>query len=167
MGLRVWMLAMACAAALAGCDSGGPVVAGSATQKVPKPLDLLLPREIRIHPFTRTFSEANGEKGLEIRVEMIDGYKDTTKAFGDIRFELYAYRPQSADPKGALLSSWDVSLMNPKDNLVHWDHIWRAYLFKLQMYAPPTAGQKMVLVTTFSSPYTPRLFAEQVITAGQ
>lgn len=149
----------------AGCN----LQKSSVQQPVPSPISLLLPREIRIHPFTgaRTFDEAGGIKGIDVRIEAVDTYGDATKAFGDFRFELYAYKPNSSDPKDARIAAWAVSLMEPKDNLVHWDNITRTYEFKLQWDKPIAVGQRFVLNAIFASPFTERLFTERVFISGQ
>jgi len=139
-------------------------------QSVPEPLHLLLPHEVRIHPFTgtRTFDEAGGVRGLDVRVEAKDAYGDMTKAFGDFRFELYAFRANSPDPKGRRLMVWRESLLDPKDNLMHWGGmVARRYQFRLQWDQPIPVGRKLVLTVTFTSPFTERLTDEHVFVSGQ
>lgn len=139
----------------------------AAAGKVPRPLDLLLPQSIRIHPFTsvKMLDEAKGVRGLEVRVEALDAYQDAAKAFGEFRFELYSYRAFSSDHRGTLLTTWEESLASPRRNIARWDHITRSYVFKLQLYRSVPQGQRLVLVAYFSSPYTERLYAERVLTA--
>ncbi len=157
---------IAAVSVLAGCTN---LQKSSVQQPVPSPISLLLPCEIRIHPFTgaRTFDEAGGIKGIDVRIEAVDTYGDSTKAFGDFRFELYAYKLNSSDPKGDRITAWAVSLMEPKDNLMHWDNITRTYEFKLQWDKPIDVGQRFVLVAVFASPFTERLFTERVFISGQ
>lgn len=156
---------------LGGCDNGTGLRATSqpAVRKVEPPLSLLLPREIRIHPFTgtRTFDEAGGIRGVDVRIEAVDAYGDTTKAFGNFRFELFTYRPTSENNRGQLLATWDVSLMDAQANLLHWDKITRTYKFKLQWDQPIPVGQRFVLVAVLASPYTERLFAQRTFISGQ
>jgi hypothetical protein len=157
--------------------SGAPTPAGKGAstapgdiQAVPPALNVLLPTKIRIHPFTgmRTFEEAGNVKGLDVRIEALDAWGDTIKAFGDFRFELYSFMPNSTERKADnKLVVWEVPLTDPKDNFVHWNSINRAYEFKLQWAAGITAGQRYVLVAVFTSPYTKRLFAERIFIAGQ
>jgi hypothetical protein len=115
----------------------------------------------------RTFDDAGGIKGIDVRIETKDSYGDTTRAFGDFRFELYSFRPNSLDPKDAKLATWDVPLTDPNTNLLHWDSITRTYQFRLEWSRPIPVGQRFVLVAVFSSPYTQRTFAERVFTSGQ
>lgn len=139
------------------------------SQPVPEPLPLILPKTLNIHPFTgmRTFDEAGGIKGIDVRIEVKDTYGDTTRAFGDFRFELYTHQPNSLDPKGERLAVWDVPLINPDVNLLHWDNITRTYKFRLQWNRPIPVGSRFVLVATFSSPFSQRLFAERIFIAGE
>jgi len=139
--------------------------------KVPTPVDLLLPQKIRIHPFTsmRTFEESN-VRGVEARIETLDAFGDPVKAFGEFRFELWSYRANNPEHKGKLLNNWTVSTNDARANQMHWDHVTRAYLFKLELtkLPEPEENEKLetkryVLVAVFSSPYTNRLFAEHVI----
>jgi hypothetical protein len=136
---------------------------------VPYPIILTLPKEIAIHPFTgiRVFDEAGGIKGVDVRIQAFDASGDSTKAFGDFRFELYAFRANSLDPRGARLATWEVPVADPKTNALHWDSITRAYKFKLQWEQPIPVGQQYVLAAVFSSAFTERLMAQRVFVAGQ
>lgn len=136
---------------------------------IPEPINLLLPRTIRIHPFTgtRSFDPAGGIKGIDVRIEAKDGFGDPTKAFGDFRFELYTYIPYSPEPKGKRLAVWHESVIKPKKNLVHWDNIARRYQFKLQWDQGIPVGDRFVLAVTFTSPFTERLYDQRVFVAGQ
>jgi hypothetical protein len=140
-----------------------------APQAVPKPINLMLPKAVRIHPFTgtRTFDEAGGIKGLDVRAEVIDYYEDAAKAFGSFRFEMYHFIPNSTDPKGKRIATWDEDLLEPKKNLLHWDKITRTYEFKLQWTEAIPIGQRFVLEVTFTSPFTDRLFDQRVFISGQ
>jgi hypothetical protein len=160
--------------ALGGCAGEGawPVrtKGGGATgvQPVPEPVNLLLPTSIRIHPFTgRTFGQAGGISGIDVRIEALDYYGGPTKAFGDFRFELYDFVPNRLDPKGKRVGVWDVPLLKPSDNLAHWDKITRMYVFKLQWPEPIPVGKRVVLAATFDSPFTPRLSDERQFVSGQ
>ena len=138
-------------------------------QEVPKPLDLLLPQKIRLHPFTgtRVFSADGGITGIDVRIEAMDAYDDTGKAFGDFRFELYAYDPYQSDHKGKQLAIWPVDINDPKVNRTHWNSISRTYQFKLAWKHPIPVGQKFVLRAVFQSRFTQRLFDERVFVSGQ
>ncbi len=159
-------LCLAIGGALAGCSPGPtPQAIAQTSAKVPHPVDLLLPKQIRIHAFTavRTFPEYGNAQGIEARIEAIDAYEDNTKAFGEFRFELYSYKPIALDHKGELLDKWTVDLMDPQVNMEHWDSITRTYIFKLQLTKEVKPNQSLVLRVVYQSPYTKRLFAEQTI----
>jgi len=137
--------------------------------QIPRPINLLLPREIKLHPFTgtRTFDAAGGIRGIDVRVQALDAYGDATKAFGEFRFELFEFVPNRPDPKGNRVNLWNNDLLDPKVNLVHWDPITRTYAFKLQWFNGIPVGERFVLTVTFASPYTDRLFDERVFVSGE
>jgi hypothetical protein len=137
--------------------------------RVPSPLQLLLPKAISVHPFTgtRTFDEAGGVKGIDVRVQALDTFGDATKAFGKFHFVLYQYQGDSPNSRGTSVATWEEDLLDPEKNLVHWDSITRAYAFKLQWYRAIPVGQKFILAVDFSSPFTQRKFAERTFVSGQ
>lgn len=139
--------------------------------QIPSPVSILLPHKVDFHPFTeagiRQFDEAGGVKGIETRIRLFDKQGHTTKGFGQFRVELFDYRPDALDHKGQKGPTWEIDLMDPGVNNTHWDEISRAYKFLLQWDNAIPVGQKYVLRVSFSSPWTPRLFAEEVYIAGQ
>jgi hypothetical protein len=150
------LLAAACAP---GCGDATPPAGGV---EVKPPLSYMLPHEIRIHPFTGLRTLDKDFRGLEVRMEAMDAYQDTTKAFGTFRFELYAFKPYSSNPKGALIESWEVDLMNSRENVIRWDPITRSYVFRLGLNESVPAGRRLVLTAAFESPYSlNRLFAKE------
>ncbi len=168
---------IASAGLLGGCEGGampGAIVAAPSSEAatpVPAPINLTLPKTIKIHEFTttRTFDEFGGIPGIDARVEALDAFGDTTKAFGDFHFELYKFKPNTADSKGLRLGVWEEKLLDPKVNRTHWDEINRAYQFKLKCDKDCGlgVGDKYVLIVTFSSPFSNRLFSKpKIFTAG-
>ena len=158
----------------AGCGEpewkfGAKVPAPQVLQPVPDPLHLMLPKSIRIHVFTHTetFDKDKGIEGVDAHIEAVDSYGDATKAFGTFRFEMYKFVPNSIDPKGKLLATWDEPLLDPRQNLLHWQKVHRIYEFKLQWDRPVPVGQRFVLVATFSSPFTERMITQRVFVSGQ
>ncbi|MBS3735301.1 MAG: hypothetical protein KGY99_10330 [Phycisphaerae bacterium] len=136
--------------------------------EVPHPIDLLLPREVRIHPFTgRLFGEEGEIKGIEVSVEARDAYDDATKAFGTFRFELYAYRRDRPDERGPRIATWTESLLDARDNARHWDMIAKRYSFKLALDRPIAVGHRFVLTVDFTSPFTDRISDQHAFIAGQ
>ena len=166
------------AAALAGCDGQQESFGKWPWAKpprervdvaVPEPIDLLLPRTIRVHPFTgtRTFDQSGGVRGIDVRVEALDAYDDSTRAFGKFRFALHQHRRGGEHPRGDRIATWEEDLMDGEVNQLHWDNITRTYKFKLRWDHPIPVGRKFVLVVTFDSPFTERRFAEQTFISGQ
>jgi len=171
--LCVFPACLLVAAAAGGCGAGdwslrtkAPAV--SEPQAVPGPIDLLLPKSIKVHPFTgRTFDEAGGVSGIDVRIQAIDHYGDPTKAFGNFRFEIYQFLPNHLDPKGKRLATWDESLLDPKKNLLHWEKMTQMYDFKLQWDEPIPVGRRLVLLVTFDSPFTDRMTDQREFVSGQ
>jgi hypothetical protein len=171
-------LAAAFAGLLAGCDGANmpgmfaAVPSSGASAPVPAPVNLTLPKTVNIHEFTTTrkFDESGGIPGIDARVEALDAFGDTTKAFGDFRFELYKFKPNAPDPKGLRLGVWEEKLLEPGANRTHWDESTRTYEFKLKCDQGCSlgVGDKYVLVVTFSSPFSDRLFSKpKVFKAGE
>jgi len=138
-------------------------------ETIPEPINTLLPKQIRIHPFTgmRVFSEKGDIRGVGVHIEAIDAYGDANKAFGQFRFELYQFQPNSPDPKGARLAVWNESVEDFGSNRRHWNSISRTYQFKLAWNHQVSAEQKFVLVVIFQSRFTERLFAERVFASDR
>ena len=146
-------------AAIPGCPCPDP----HGDVPVPRPLNLLLPKRMRIHPFSGVTDTAGGSQRIEVRVEAVDAFGDSTKMFGDFRFEAYILKPRSTDRKGRLLETWDASTMDGKTNLMHWDGITRMYVFKLDWEKPQIGKQPFVMRVVFTSPFTRRFTAEMTI----
>lgn len=167
--------AMLALAAMCGCNwdaaanrwSWGAETVG--TTPVPAPINLTLPKTISFHPFTgsRVFGESGGIQGIDARLEAKDAFGDSTKAFGEFRFELYRYRPNSQDARGQQLATWEENLMDPKKNLLHWDSFTRSYEFKLRWDQPIPIGEKFIMVAVFNSPFTERKFTQREFISGQ
>ncbi|MBC8868058.1 MAG: hypothetical protein H8E44_01505 [Planctomycetes bacterium] len=138
---------------------------------VPRPVNLLLPKSINIHPFTvtRTFDQSGGIRGVDVRVESFNAFHEATKAFGSFRFEVYTFQANNLEPKGKLRGIWEVepSLLDPRENLRYWNRSQQMYEFKLQWDKPIPVGRKFVLVAVFTSPFTQRLTAQRIFTSGE
>lgn len=169
--MNQWRIAVAAAVAVlaavaaAGCNGSrgnGPQVAAP-----------LLPREIRLHPFTgtRTFDPEGGVRGVEARVEVINYLGEPTNAFGQFLFLLYAHRPHEADPRGQRLDTWQIELTDPRQNLRYWDSLSRTYRFPLALRQPLPVGRQAVLEVYFRDPGQPgdgpRLFDRRVFVSGE
>lgn len=139
---------------------------GRSAGRVPPPL---LPRTIRLHPFTgtRTFDDGGKTRGIEARVEAIDHFGDSTKAFGIFRFELCRHLPHRADPRGQRVSVWAVDLRDAEKNVQYWEPVSRTYKFPLAWGKPIPVGSKYVLRIILSLPDGPRLFDQRIFVSGQ
>jgi len=138
---------------------------------VPQPVNLLLPKSINIHPFTktRTFDQAGGIRGVNVTVVAFNAFHEATKAFGSFRFEVHTFQSNNLEPKGKLRGIWEVepSLLDPRENLRYWNRSQQMYEFKLQWDKPIPVGRKFVLVAVFTSPFTQRLTAQRIFTSGE
>ena len=140
------------------------------TAEIPHPINLLLPKRIDIHPFTRArpVDASNPSSGiLDVRIQLLDSFDDPVKGFGAFRFTLFRYRITGADRRGEQLVVWDEDLSRPSRNLTHWDPISNAYKFNLKWSNAFADGQRYVLEAYFVSPYTDQLFDTHAIVVGQ
>ena len=173
--LRWVALCMAGAALLApGCQNGLEPKGGDTADRrdeIPSPIDRMLPHAIQFHPFTeagvRTFDGSGGLRGIETRIRATDASDDATKAFGRFRVELYAYRENAIDHRGAKGPTWDIDLSDPVVNDRHWDEISRSYKFLLQWDTAIPVGQRYVLRAVFLSPFTEILDTHKVYVSGE
>ncbi|MCE5324978.1 MAG: hypothetical protein LLG01_01040 [Planctomycetaceae bacterium] len=166
-----------CLALLGGCGDMSSVFKGpsqdlstfeAGTIPLPSPIDTLLPARLRVHPFSAIkMLDAKSGYGLDVRVEALDAFDDTTKAFGSFRFELYSYIAGTTDPKGGRLITWEVPLGDPKVNMVHWQKMDRNYRFRLQWGGGVAPGQRYVLVVIYTSPYTKRIEVEHQLVVNK
>jgi len=169
----------------AGCERTGQMFGGASSIPVanptkettyqrietPKPVNLLLPRKINIHPFTvtRTFDKAGGIRGVDVRIEVFNAFREATRAFGSFRFELYTYKANSQQPRGDLRGIWEIepSLLDAGENKRYWNRSQQMYEFKLQWDKPIPVGKKFVLAAVFTSPFTKRLTAQRIFISGE
>ncbi len=168
-----WIVLSALAISVPACNPNSlswlPTKGGSATatETIPPPINLMLPRTMEIHPFTQTAEFGPDDCGIHARITARDADGDETKAYGDFRFELYIFRPQHSSKKGPRIAQWEVSINDPEQNLMHWDRHTRSYEFKLGGFPSIAKGTRLILVAVFSSRFTPRIDTEREITAGQ
>jgi len=91
-------------------------------------------------------------------VALQDSAGSAVKAPAIFRFELYQFRPLSADPKGKRLYIWDnINLNAFTENNRYWRDYLRAYEFKLRYNCPDC--KKYVLEATCTCPSGRRLLA--------
>lgn len=164
------MLLALLAAGLGGCtgDWVRPTGSGaSAVEAVPHPINLLLPQQIEIHPFTRITDFGDGASGVHARVKALDTFGAETRAFGNFRFELYEVQAQTLERKGKRLADWEVNLAEPDLNLLHWDRHTRSYEFKLGWTHRLPRDRDVILTVSFTSRFTTRLNDEREISADR
>lgn len=139
------------------------------TTAVPPPLQAVLPQSISLHPFTdtRSFTDAGDIDGIEVRLQAFDAFGDATKAFGEIRLELFSYRPHEADPRGERLAAWRIDLNGVEENRRYWKSLSRMYEFPIALDRPMPVGERFVLAAVLENPYGPRLFARRIFVAGE
>lgn len=148
----------------AGCDNGVRkfdefMNPGKQRQAVPYPINLQLPKEIKIHPAIKykIIDQAKGTKIIEVFVEAVDSDGDPTKAYGKFAFQLCL----PGSNQGAI-ATWDsgMDLTSQDKNRQHWDKIKQKYAFRLNIDQQLPAGRQLVLVATYTSDFTPRLTSE-------
>ena len=124
-----WMLALMCVLIVAGCQTPGSAYRSTADQQ------MFGPASIRIHPTFTQVRDWTGDgkpDGIEATLEMLDQFGEPTRATGTVRFELYSYRPDLADPRSPRLASpWTASLNTTQDQQLRWNSALRAYTFQL------------------------------------
>jgi hypothetical protein len=96
------------------------------------------PTSMRIHPLTRVTTEAHSDKlVIETRIEFSDADGQTTKAVGQVRFELYA----DASAAGGPIRAWPEQDLRDLDiNRLRYDDVTRTYLFPIDIKQDDLAG---------------------------
>jgi len=135
-------------------------------------MELLIPGEIAIvAPFTRLKSFGddgdNGEPdGIELLLEARNAMDNPGLMIaGQVRVELFAYVPASANQKGRRLEQWHIELRTEKQQKSHWNGLTQMYEFKLGVDTSriPKAD-RYVLRVTYRSPFGTHLTDELVLT---
>lgn len=154
--VRVW----AALSVLVLCSCKGSMRGfGSAEPVDPESMTLLLPTKIKVHSFTKIKPLFGSPlpNGIEVWLEPRDRFGDVVKIVGDLRFELYRYKPASSDPKGEQIEFWEAQIATAKDQQQYWDKVARMYQFPLGWdYAPP-AGKRYILLATYQPPAGERI----------
>ena len=90
------------------------------------------PSDMRIHPLTQFVNDRKtGELVIEARVEFIDPYGHTCKAFGQIELALHDADPEqfNANPAG----TWPEDLTDLELNQIYFDDVTGTYLLRLEI----------------------------------
>lgn len=124
------------------------------------------PVRVRLHPVFTQVRDWTGDgrpDGIEVLIELLDQFGDTTKAAGDVRFELHAFREFSPDPRGErIVSPFEGQLMTVEQQRARWSRPSRAYQFQLA-WSGIRSETTYVLTTTFETTGGQRLFDQLLI----
>ena len=135
----------------AGCPKRGE---RSPAESADRLAELYEPVGLELLPGTEPVGTRDADRYDQLRVILAlhDHQKDRTRGFGQFRFEIYEYRPASADRRGERWGVWNVPIESHKDLDEHWDPFNRMFEFRLdfQNLVPPV--EKAVLEVTFQGP---------------
>lgn len=119
-----------------------------------------------VAPFTKpaSFDDDPLPDGISVVLSAVDKQGERIKITGQIVFELYTYRPASADPKGQQLQTWQLGLAGDKDQRTYWNHTTRMYDFPLQVTLDTwPGGSKFVLLARYNNPWNEHLQDQAII----
>jgi len=89
---------------------------------------------------------------VDVYVSLHDQFGDALKSLGVFRFEIFAYRPLHADPRGQRFEIdgvQEIDLREIAGNQAHWDKITQCYHIRLQRPDLPKKTSRIVLEVTF------------------
>lgn len=125
---------------------------------------------MRIHPVFTQLKDWTGDgkpDGIEATIEFSDSFRDPTKASGQALFELYEYRANNPDPRGArLVNPWIGSIRTTREQRAHWNNTIKTYNFQLA-WADINPNATYVLTATFESTDGKRFFDRTILTPQQ
>lgn len=147
---------------LCGCQRGsiGQTGDGPTVEELVK---YYSPREIKVLPFTkpRSFDSDIFPDGIGVSLRPLDEAGDPVKAYGTFMFELFAYRGGLGSRRGELLQTWTQPVLGAADQKQFWERVTSTYEFQLSWEGRPLSpDQKYILVASFQSPGSERLFDE-------
>ncbi|MCH8854209.1 MAG: hypothetical protein IID41_16395 [Planctomycetes bacterium] len=119
-----------------------------------------------VAPFTKpaSFDDDALPDGISVVLSAVDKQGERIKITGQIVFELYTYRPASADPKGEQLQTWQLELAGDRDQRTYWHHTTRMYEFPLQVKRDTwPGGTKFVLLARYSNPWNEHLQDQAIL----
>lgn len=147
-----------------GCFADG--TSGTSSGGTSAAREMFDPVELRVHKVFTKVSDWNGDgkpDGIEVLAELHDRFGDTTKAAGSFVFELFAYQPNSADPRGPRLAN---AFVGPIDTVetqrLRWSNTSRCYAFRLE-FADASDKRNYVLAATFTPVGGKRLFDQLIL----
>lgn len=145
-----------------GCQRGEIADSGGGPTK-DQLVEYYSPTQIRVMPFTkiRSFDDDVIPDGLLVSLRPLDGAGDPIKAYGSFLFELYEFRPATANHRGQRLQSWTQAVRDLDDQRTFWERVTSTYEFQLSWEGNPLpTDKKYILAASFESPGTDRLFDE-------
>ena len=120
-------------------------------------LALMVPRSIKIQPFTKvdSFNADAVPDGITAVVRAYDKFGDPVKAVGLWYFELWTYENASGDRKGERLAFWDRNVSTAEEVRLYWT---RAQMLQFQLawtsgVEQIKPGGKYVLTATYRAPW--------------
>jgi hypothetical protein len=121
------------------------------------------PVRMRIYPSSR-FIREDGKPLLEARVEFFDAAGDSTKAVGEMRFELFTAGPAGQTTAGQRLYAWAVPMWTAEQNSLFYDSVTRTYLFRLSLDSLSIIRDQTRLRVILTPPRGPRIDTEALLT---
>lgn len=131
---------------------------------------LFAPSAMRVHRIFTQVKDWTGDNkpdGIEVLVEFLDQFGDSTKAAGTFRFELYDYRPGDPEPRGfRLVNPWQGSIATAREQRTRWNRVSHTYSFQL---ADPQIrkDRSYVLTAQFDSLSGGRFFDRIILPAQE
>ncbi len=148
---------------LVGCVESTPTRPTKSTMRTDGPF---VPVRTRIHPLTRIVSGEDGERVVEVHLELYDYWNHAVKGVGTVLFELYRDRTMGGGVTGSTQEMrWPViDIRDPEVNSRPYDPVTRTYLFKLRGLPEELPPGRIILHATFTTAGGQRLpTAEHVI----
>lgn len=158
-----------CLTGVVGCSAPAGGSSGGATDT--READFR-PVKLRLHPTFTQIQDWTGDKhpdGIDVVLEMLDGYDDPTKGRGTMLFELWTYRKYSQNILGPrAVDPWRGPLLTREEQVSHWNRTLRAYTFQLA-FPLVDKSKEYVLTASFQpvdasdSPNGPRLYDRLIL----
>ncbi len=121
------------------------------------------PVRMRIYPSSR-FVREDGKPLLEARIEFFDGAGDSSKAVGELRFELFTAGAAAQTSSGQRLYVWAVPLLTLEQNQLFYDSVTRTYLFRLRLDSLSMIREQTRLKVTLTPTRGARVSTESLLT---
>ncbi len=139
-------------------------------------LEMLMPSKVEIvSPFTRIAPVVDGgsDGELDLQLELLMRASNALDnpglmVVGDVRIELYEYRPASGEPRGRQLARWVIPLEQEDDQRTFWNPVTQMYEFRLGLSRDSVpAEDRYVVLVTYNSPLGSHLSDEATIDVSQ